>query len=129
MVQLGGAPYVTDAGDLLPHRWLVAPASTTREQAAAAALSETYDSEQRITEILEAQGPRARAARQPGSTIMELLGIGPGREVGESLGGSSRTCSGSSADRWIDEAEAELRLVGAAAQPVVPCGGTDPRAA
>jgi poly(A) polymerase len=77
--------YVTDAGDLLPrlHK-LVRSDSTTRNKRRAAALSETYDSlEQRIAEISELEDLARVRPDLDGNAIMELLGIGPGREVGE----------------------------------------------
>jgi poly(A) polymerase len=77
--------YVTDAGDLLPrlHK-LVRSDSTTRNKKRAAALSATYDSlEQRITEI-SAQENLARVRPDlDGNAIMEILGLGPGPEVGK----------------------------------------------
>ncbi|MGY1718187.1 CCA tRNA nucleotidyltransferase [Blastococcus sp. SYSU DS0552] len=76
--------YVTDAGELLPrlHK-LVRSDSTTRNKRRAAALSATYDSlEQRIAE-LAAQEDLARVRPDlDGNAIMELLGLGPGPEVG-----------------------------------------------
>jgi poly(A) polymerase len=76
--------YVTDAGELLPrlHK-LVRSDSTTRNRRRAAALSATYDSlEQRIRE-LSAQEDLARVRPDlDGNAIMQLLGIGPGPEVG-----------------------------------------------
>jgi poly(A) polymerase len=77
--------YVTDAGDLLPrlHK-LVRSDSTTRNKKRAAALSATYDSlEQRITELSELENLARVRPDLDGNAIMELLGIGPGREVGE----------------------------------------------
>jgi poly(A) polymerase len=77
--------YVTDAGDLLPrlHK-LVRSDSTTRNERRAAALSETYDSlERRIKEISELEDLARVRPDLDGNAIMELLGIGPGREVGE----------------------------------------------
>jgi poly(A) polymerase len=77
--------YVTDAGDLLPrlHK-LVRSDSTTRNKRRAAALSATYDSlEKRIAE-LAAQEDLARVRPDlDGNAIMEILGLPPGREVGE----------------------------------------------
>jgi poly(A) polymerase len=76
---------VTDAGDLLPrlHK-LVRSDSTTRNKRRAAALSATYDSlEQRIAELLEQEDLARVRPDLDGNAIMELLGIGPGREVGE----------------------------------------------
>jgi poly(A) polymerase len=77
--------YVTDAGDLLPrlHK-LVRSDSTTRNKRRAAVLSETYDSlERRIKEISELEDLARVRPDLDGNAIMELLGIGPGREVGE----------------------------------------------
>jgi poly(A) polymerase len=77
--------YVTDAGDLLPrlHK-LVRSDSTTRNKKRAAALSATYDSlEQRIRELSEKEDLARVRPDLDGNAIMELLGIGPGREVGE----------------------------------------------
>jgi len=77
--------YVTDAGDLLArlHK-LVRSDSTTRNKKRAAALSATYDSlEERIKEISEQEDLARVRPDLDGNAIMELLGIGPGREVGE----------------------------------------------
>jgi poly(A) polymerase len=77
--------YVTDAGTLLPrlHK-LVRSDSTTRNKRRAAALSATYDSlEQRIDAISQAEDLARVRPDLDGNAIMELLGIGPGREVGE----------------------------------------------
>ncbi|MEI4271632.1 CCA tRNA nucleotidyltransferase [Klenkia sp. LSe6-5] len=77
--------YVTDAGDLLPrlHK-LVRSDSTTRNKRRAAALSATYDSlEQRIAELSAAEDLARVRPDLDGNRIMELLGIPPGREVGE----------------------------------------------
>jgi poly(A) polymerase len=77
--------YVTDAGDLLPrlHK-LVRSDCTTRNQKRAAALSATYDSlEERIAQLAEAEDLSRIRPDLDGNRIMELLGIPPGREVGE----------------------------------------------
>jgi poly(A) polymerase len=77
--------YVTDAGDLLPrlHK-LVRSDSTTRNKRRAAALSATYDAlEARIAEIAEKEDLARVRPDLDGNAIMELLGIGPGPEVGE----------------------------------------------
>jgi poly(A) polymerase len=76
--------YVTDAGDLLPrlHK-LVRSDSTTRNKKRAAALSATYDSlEQRIAEISEKENLARVRPDLDGNAIMEILGLGPGPEVG-----------------------------------------------
>jgi poly(A) polymerase len=76
--------YVTDAGDLLPrlHK-LVRSDSTTRNKKRAAMLSATYDSlEARIAE-LSAKEDLARVRPDlDGNAIMEILGVGPGPDVG-----------------------------------------------
>ena len=77
--------YVRDAGDLLPRLHKLTRAdSTTRNRRKAQALQRSYDSLERRIEQLEAE--EEIAAIRPeldGNEIMELLGIGPGREVGE----------------------------------------------
>jgi poly(A) polymerase len=76
--------YVTDAGDLLPrlHK-LVRSDSTTRNKKRAAVLSATYDSlEQRITELSAAEDLARVRPDLDGNAIMEILGVGPGPEVG-----------------------------------------------
>ncbi|MGY1803243.1 CCA tRNA nucleotidyltransferase [Blastococcus sp. SYSU D00922] len=76
--------YVTDAGDLLPrlHK-LVRSDSTTRNKKRAAALSATYDSlEQRIAEISAKEDLARVRPDLDGNAIMEILGLGPGPEVG-----------------------------------------------
>ncbi|MCW2633994.1 MAG: polynucleotide adenylyltransferase/metal dependent phosphohydrolase, partial [Blastococcus sp.] len=63
---------------------LVRSDSTTRNKKRAAALSATYDSlEQRIEELSELEDLARVRPDLDGNAIMELLGIGPGREVGE----------------------------------------------
>ncbi|MGY1807609.1 CCA tRNA nucleotidyltransferase [Blastococcus sp. SYSU D00669] len=77
--------YVTDAGDLLPrlHK-LVRSDCTTRNRKRAAALAATYDSlEARIAELAEKEDLARVRPDLDGNAIMELLGIPPGREVGE----------------------------------------------
>jgi poly(A) polymerase len=77
--------YVTDAGALLPrlHK-LVRSDSTTRNRKRAAALSATYDSLEERIAVLSAAEDLARVRPDlDGNAIMELLGIGPGRDVGE----------------------------------------------
>jgi poly(A) polymerase len=76
--------YVTDAGELLPrlHK-LVRSDSTTRNKKRAAALSATYDSlERRIGELSAAEDLARVRPDLDGNAIMELLGVGPGPEVG-----------------------------------------------
>jgi poly(A) polymerase len=76
--------YVTDAGDLLPrlHK-LVRSDSTTRNRKRAAALSATYDSlEQRIGELSALEDLARVRPDLDGNAIMEILGVGPGPDVG-----------------------------------------------
>ncbi|MGY1665161.1 CCA tRNA nucleotidyltransferase [Geodermatophilus sp. SYSU D00696] len=102
--------YVTDAGDLLPrlHK-LVRSDCTTRNKRRAAALSATYDSlERRIAELSAAEDLARVRPDLDGNAIMEILGIGPGREVGEAW----RFLKDLRLERGPldpDEAEAELR--------------------
>ena len=76
--------YVTDAGDLLPRlNVLVRSDCTTRNKRRAAALSATYDAlERRIGELSEAEDLARVRPDLDGNRIMELLGIGPGPDVG-----------------------------------------------
>lgn len=77
--------YVTDAGDLLPrlHK-LVRADSTTRNKRRAARLQATYDDlERRIAEIAAAEDLARVRPDLDGNAIMELLGIGPGPDVGK----------------------------------------------
>ena len=102
--------YVTDAGDLLPRlHVLVRSDCTTRNKRRAASLAATYDSlEQRITELSEAEDLARVRPDLDGNAIMELLGIGPGREVGEAWRYLKELrLERGPLDR--DEAEAELR--------------------
>jgi poly(A) polymerase len=77
--------YVTDAGDLLPrlHK-LVRSDCTTRNKKRAAALAATYDSlENRIVELRAQEDLNRVRPDLDGNAIMQILGIPPGREVGE----------------------------------------------
>jgi poly(A) polymerase len=77
--------YVTDAGDLLPrlHK-LVRSDSTTRNKRRAAALSATYASlEERISELSAAEDLARVRPDLDGNAIMEILGVGPGPDVGK----------------------------------------------
>ncbi|WP_369257416.1 CCA tRNA nucleotidyltransferase [Geodermatophilus amargosae] len=102
--------YVTDAGDLLSrlHK-LVRSDCTTRNRRRAAALSATYDSlEQRIAELSVAEDLARVRPDLDGNAIMEILGLPPGREVGEAW----RFLKDLRLERGPldrDEAEAELR--------------------
>lgn len=77
--------YVRDAGDQLNRLHKLTRAdSTTRNRRKAAALQATYDElEQRIAILSELEEMQAVRPDLDGNRIMELLGIGPGREVGQ----------------------------------------------
>jgi poly(A) polymerase len=77
--------YVRDAGAQLTRLHKLTRAdSTTRNKRRAATLQAAYDSlEQRITQLQEQEELDAMRPDLDGSQIMEILGIGPGREVGE----------------------------------------------
>ena len=77
--------YVRDAGPLLPRLHALTRADcTTRNRRKAAALSRAYDDlERRIDVLAEAEELAAMRPDLDGNQIMEILGIGPGREVGQ----------------------------------------------
>jgi poly(A) polymerase len=77
--------YVRDAGDQLAQLHKLTRADcTTRNPRKAAALRRTYDSlEHRIGELAEAEELASLRPDLDGNQIMAVLGIGPGREVGE----------------------------------------------
>ncbi|WP_167478865.1 CCA tRNA nucleotidyltransferase [Nocardia arthritidis] len=77
--------YVTDAGELLPrlHK-LVRADCTTRNKRRAAALRATYDElEARIARLQEQEDLDRVRPDLDGNSIMELLGLRPGPEVGK----------------------------------------------
>jgi len=77
--------YVRDAGDLLPrlHR-LTRADCTTRNRRKAAALSQAYDDlEARIDRLAQEEELAAIRPDLDGNQIMAVLGIGPGRDVGQ----------------------------------------------
>ena len=77
--------YVRDAGDQLQRLHVLTRADcTTRNARKAARLQRTYDSLEERIDVLSAQ-EELDAIRPDlnGEQIMEILGIGPGREVGE----------------------------------------------
>lgn len=77
--------YVTDAGDLLPrlHK-LVRADCTTRNKRKAEWLQKTYSQlESRIAELAEKEDLARVRPDLNGEEIMEILGIGPGPEVGK----------------------------------------------
>jgi poly(A) polymerase len=77
--------YVRDAGDQLERLHVLTRADcTTRNRAKAERLRRTYDAlETRIARLQEQEELDSIRPDLDGNQIMELLGIGPGREVGE----------------------------------------------
>ena len=77
--------YVRDAGDQLERLHILTRADcTTRNQRKAARLQRTYDElEERIAALAEQEELDAMRPDLDGNQIMQILGIGPGREVGE----------------------------------------------
>jgi poly(A) polymerase len=77
--------YVRDAGDLLSRLHVLTRAdSTTRNKRKADTLRSAYvDLEERIARLREQEKLDAIRPDLDGNQIMEILGIGPGREVGE----------------------------------------------
>ncbi|MGA9146222.1 MAG: CCA tRNA nucleotidyltransferase, partial [Candidatus Nanopelagicales bacterium] len=77
--------YVRDAGDELTRLHKLTRADcTTRNRRKAAALRASYDSlEDRIAVLSEEEELRSVRPDLDGNEIMELLGIGPGRDVGD----------------------------------------------
>lgn len=76
--------YARDAGDQLVRLHKLTRAdSTTRNRRKAAALQRTYDHlEQRIATLAQAEELAAVRPDLDGNQIMQILGIGPGRQVG-----------------------------------------------
>jgi poly(A) polymerase len=77
--------YVRDAGDQLERLHVLTRADcTTRNRAKAERLRRSYDDlEERIARLQEQEELDSIRPDLDGNQIMELLGIGPGREVGE----------------------------------------------
>ncbi len=77
--------YVRDAGPLLPRLHILTRADvTTRNRRKADRLAFAYDDlEERIDELAEAEGVAAVRPDLDGEQIMAILGLKPGREVGE----------------------------------------------
>ena len=77
--------YVRDAGDELERLHILTRADvTTRNKRKAARLAGAYDDlERRITELAEQEELDAMRPELDGNRIQEILGIPPGREVGE----------------------------------------------
>jgi len=77
--------YVRDAGDQLERLHILTRADcTTRNRRKAERLARTYDDlEARIARLSEEEELASIRPELDGNQIMEILGIGPGREVGE----------------------------------------------
>ena len=77
--------YVRDAGDQLDRLHVLTRADcTTRNRRKADRLRRTYDDlEERIARLAEQEELQSIRPDLDGNAIMALLGIGPGREVGE----------------------------------------------
>ncbi len=77
--------YVRDAGDQLERLHVLTRADcTTRNQRKAERLRRTYDDlEERIARLSEQEELASIRPDLDGNQIMEILGIGPGREVGD----------------------------------------------
>ncbi len=77
--------YVRDAGDELDRLHILTRADvTTRNKRKAARLGQAYDDiERRIAELSEQEELAAIRPELDGNRIQEVLGIGPGRDVGE----------------------------------------------
>ena len=77
--------YVRDAGDQLERLHVLTRADcTTRNQRKAERLRRTYDDlEERIARLSEQEELASIRPDLDGNQIMEILGIGPGRDVGE----------------------------------------------
>jgi poly(A) polymerase len=77
--------YVRDAGDQLERLHILTRADcTTRNQRKADRLRRTYDSlEERIARLSEEEELASIRPDLDGNQIMTILGIGPGREVGD----------------------------------------------
>jgi poly(A) polymerase len=77
--------YVRDAGDQLERLHILTRADcTTRNQRKAARLQRIYDElEERIDALAEQEELDAMRPDLDGNQIMQILGIGPGREIGD----------------------------------------------
>ncbi len=110
--------YVRDAGDQLARLHVLTRADcTTRNKRKADRLRRTYDDlEARIQRLAEQEELAAIRPDLDGNQIMRILGIGPGREVGEAY----RHLLELRMDRGpmsAEDAEAELRTWWAARRP------------
>ena len=91
--------YVRDAGDQLERLHVLTRADcTTRNQRKADRLRRTYDElEERIARLSEEEELASIRPDLDGNQIMEILGIGPGREVGEAYQLPARAADGPAA--------------------------------
>ena len=85
-----------DAGDQLERLHVLTRADcTTRNQRKAERLRRTYDDlEERIARLSEEEELASIRPDLDGNQIMEILGIGPGREVGEAYQLPARAAPG-----------------------------------
>ena len=100
--------YVRDAGDQLERLHVLTRADcTTRNQRKADRLRRTYDElEERIARLSEEEELASIRPDLDGHRIMEILGVGPGREVGEAY----RSCSSCGMDHGpMSEDDADRR--------------------
>ncbi len=102
--------YVRDAGDLLPRlNELTRCDCTTRNRRKAEMLSRRMDRlQQRIEELREQEELDAIRPDLDGQAVMDLLGIGPGRTVGDAL---RFLLDARMEEGPLDSAEAERRLL------------------
>ena len=106
--------YVRDAGPLLPrlHR-LTRADCTTRNRRKAAALEASYDHlEERIADLESREELAAIRPDLDGNQVMAILGIGPGREVGQADGLPARPADGARTARRGRGDRRAARLVG-----------------
>jgi poly(A) polymerase len=119
--------YVRDAGPYLGQlNELVRCDCTTRNQAKARALSRRMDDlEARIAELAEREGLASIRPAIDGHRVMELLGVGPGRVVGEAL---DMLLEARIEEGPMSEEEAERRLLAWAEERKIPTrGGSETR--
>jgi poly(A) polymerase len=119
--------YVRDAGPYLDQlNELVRCDCTTRNQAKARALSRRMDDlEARIAELAEREELASIRPAIDGHQVMELLGVAPGRVVGEAL---DMLLEARIEEGPMSEAEAERRLLAWAEEREIPTrGGSETR--
>jgi poly(A) polymerase len=116
--------YVRDAGPLLDDlNHLVRCDCTTRNQAKARALSKRMDDlEERIADLAEREELASIRPAIDGHRVMELLGVTPGRVVGEAL---DMLLEARIEEGPMTEEDAEQRLLAWAASREIPTQGGD----